>query len=350
MPISNPFVPGKAVDLSSSINIIPNQWGLIQQMGLFRNEYKSQKVVMLGRSTEADHLLVDRNWDERNSNIVGRQNEWLPVAIPHFPVDDAITPNDVDGVIDFEALMAGQDNILSIAKVRAEKMERLRKSHSNTLEFARSRLLATGDAYAPNGTIVTNYYNEFGYTRQTIYMNLDSTTVNPLAGVETVISTLQDGIKNGDIIDDFVALCSPEFFAKLTQNQFIYETYLAYTQPQAAGILNQRLPAPAGMDARYRSFRYGGILFIEVRGGVGGQRYVTAGQAYVFPRGIDDAFRTFFAPANRFATINRPAVESYFFEYKNEKDDIIEIMSETNFLNVLARPELVITLDAGVDD
>ena len=71
---------------------------------------------------------------------------------------------------------------------------------------------------------------------------------------------------------------------------------------------------------------------------------LTAGEAYMFPLGTD-SFRTYFAPANRFSTVNRAALESYMFEYRNEKDDIIEIMSETNFVNALLRPQAVITLD-----
>lgn len=345
MAIANPFVPGRAVDLSSQINVIPNQWGLIQRMGLFTNEYKTQKTVLIPRWTEGDNLLVDRNWDERNSNIVGGKREYLPLAIPHYPVDDSITPNDIDGAIDFAQVIAGGESLRNVNEIRAEKMGRIRRAHATTLEFARSRLLADGSVYAPNGTVTTNFYTEYGITRQVIPLDLESTTINPLGNVETVIAALQDGIRNGDIVTDIVALCSPTFFAALIGNQFVYESYLQFQQPQGQAILNQRLGS-GPYDARYRVFDYGGITFVEMRGSVAGVPYIAEGQAYVFPRGTD-TFRTFFAPANRFATINKTAQESYFFEYKNEKDDFIEIMTETNFLNVLARPELVITLTIG---
>lgn len=345
MPIANPFVPGRAVDLSSQINLVPNQWGLIQRLGLFTNEYKTQKMVMIPRWTEGEHVLVDRNWDERNSNIVGGKRDYLTLAIPHFPVDDAMTPNDIDGVIDFSQLVAGSDNILSLATVRAEKMARLRKAHSLTLEVARAQVLRDGTVYAPNGTVVTNYYTEFGITRQVVPVDFASTTVNPLGQMNDIIAQLQDAVRTGDVVDRFVALCSPEFFNALITNPFITESYQYFLQAQGPAILNQRLgTGNTGLDARYRVFDYGGIVFVEVRGGAAGQAYVEPGDAYVFPQGELDAFRTFFAPANRFASINKTAQESYFFEYLNERDDIIEVMTETNFLNVLARPELVVTL------
>lgn len=343
MAIANPFALGKVADLSGSINIIPNQWGLINQLGLFRNESKTQKTVLVPRKTETIAVLTDRNWDERNNAIKGGSRDVLPVVIPHFPVDDAITPNDVDGQIDWDSLMAGGNSTLSVEKVRMEKMERLRNAHSLTLEVARAQLLRDGSVYAPNGTVVTNFYTEFGLTRQVEFLNLASTTVSPLTAVKAAYGEVQDQIQNGQIVNNVVALCSPEFFTALITNAFVVESYQYFQQNQGAGILNQRLSS-GGFDARYEVFTYGGITFVECRGGVAGTPYIEAGKAYVFPMGTD-SFRTYFAPANRFASINKSALESYYFEYKNEKDDIIEIMSETNFVNALLRPQTVITLD-----
>lgn len=345
MAIANPFQLGKVVDLSSSINIIPNHWGLINQLGLFKNEPKSQKTVLVPRTTETTTVLTDRNWDGRNNTIKGGDRDVLPLVIPHFPVDDAITPNDVDGQVDWDSLLAGGNNVLSVDRVRAEKMKRIRNAHALTLEVARMQMLKDGSVYAPNGTVTTNFYTEFGLIRQTEFLNLASTTVNPLSAVKAAYGGIQDGIKNGQIVSNIVALCSPEFFTSLITNPFVVESYQYFQQNQGAGILNQRLSS-GGFDARYEVFTYGGITFIECRGVVNGTPYVEADKAYAFPMGTD-SFRTYFAPANRFASINKTAMESYYFEYKNEKDDIIEIMTETNFANALLRPQTVVTLSSA---
>lgn len=345
MAIANPFQLGKVADLSAEINVIPNQWGIINSMGLFRNEFKSQKTILVPRKKEEESILVDRNWDERNSVIVGGARDVLPVVVPHFPADDAITPNDVDGMVDWDSLMAGGNAPMTVEKVRMEKMERLRRAHALTLERARAQLLKDGSVYAPNGTVVTNFYTEFSVSRQTVYFDLTSTTVNPLVHAEEAYATVQDGVQSGEIVGDFVALCSSDFFTDLVTNPFVYESYQYFSQTQGTSVLNGRLTASGlGLDARARMFYYGGIWFVEARGKLGGVDYVEAGKAYMFPLGTD-SFRTYFAPANRFSTVNRSATESYYFEYRNEKDDIIEIMSETNFVNALLRPQAVITLD-----
>lgn len=346
--VNNPSQFGKAVDFSGSINIIPNQWGLTQRLGLFNNNFGTQKSILIARSTEQDHLMVDRNWDERNPSISGGQRDWISLPIPHYPVDDAILPNDIDGVLDFDALIrSGGQQLETVEKKRAEKMNRIRRAHSTVLEMARLQVIKDGTVYAPNGTVNINYYTEYGITRQTVGMNLTSTTVRPQVGIEQAIAYLQDGLQTGDVVTGFVALCSPEFFSALTSNSFVQEQYMYFARGgDQNGLTVGRLTAGAPLDGRYRTFDYGGVLWIEVRGSVAGTRYINANEAYMFPTGTD-SFQTYFAPANRLSTVNKPALESYYFEYFNSKDDIIEIMSETNFLNVLKRPDQVITLTTG---
>ena len=347
---NNPLQFGKAVDYSGSINLIPNQWGLTQRLGLFVPKYGTQKTIMIARTTEADHLMVDRNWDERNPTISGGQKDWLTLPIPHYPVDDAILPNDIDGVIDFDSLVQGGLQLETVEKKRVEKMNRIRRAHATLLEMARLQVLKNGTVYAPNGTVNINYYTEYGVSRQTIGLDLASTTVRPQVGIEKAIAALQDGLQTGEIVTGFVALCSPTFFAALTSNAFVQEQYLYFARGgQQDGLTIGRLTAGAPLDGRYRTFDYGGVLWIEVRGSVAGVPYVEEDEAYMFPLGTEN-FETHFAPANRLSTVNTTALESYYFEYINTKDDIIELMTETNFLNVLRRPDQVITLSVDADE
>lgn len=345
MAIVDPNNVGRVVDLSSEINIVPNQWGLYNSLGLFATENKTQKQVLIPRTTETEVVLKDKNWDERNNAIAKGERDMLSLVIPHFPVDESITPNDVDGAADWDSVLQGGNNVLSVEKVRMAKMERLRRAHALTLERSRAQLIKDGTVYAPNGTVTTNYYSLFGVNRVSADMGLSSTVVNPMTAFTDVLGTATDAVSSGDVITNWVAICSPEFFGKLAGNPFVVESFSAFAQPQSAGVLNQRLSS-GGLDARYRTLEYAGITFIEARGKIDGYNYVEAEDAYLLPLGTD-SFRTMFAPANRFASVNKPAQESYYFEYINERDDIIEIMSETNFLNTLLRPQTVVTLQSG---
>jgi hypothetical protein len=348
MPLSyNPQDFNRVVDLSSTINIVPNSWGLFNQLGVFDAEYKAQKTVLIPTTTWDEGLIPDRNWDERNNASKGPERAYLTSQIPHFPLDDAITPNDIDGVVAWENVFAGIQTE-NVASTRARKMRQMRMNHALTLEYARAQLITTGTVYAPSGTLrrgavaTTNWYSEFGVTRTELTMDLNNLAVDPLAEVEPIIASVQDGIQSGDVVTGLVAVCSPEFFNALITHPYVVDAY-KYRDNMDSRILSGRLTAnEMGLDARYRTFNYGGILFIEYRGSVGGVQYIPAGDAYVFPMGMSDMFKTYFAPANRFATVNQIAQEAYWFEYLNEKDDFIEIMSESNFLNAVLRPQALI--------
>lgn len=356
MPLSyNPQDFNRVVDLSETVNIVPNDWGLFNQLGIFDTERKTQKTVLVPRTVWNEGLIPDRNWDERNNASRGPTRSYLTASVPHFPLDDAITPNDIDGVISWDNVFAGIQTE-SVASTRSRKMIQMRMNHALTLERARAQLITTGGVYAPSGTLTTSYgntinwYNEFGVTRTELTMDLTNLAADPLVEVEPIVAAVQDGVQSGAVVNGLVAVCSPQFFNALITHPFVVDTYKYFNQTQGTQVLNGRLTANVyGLDARYRNFYYGGILFIEYRGSfvdrVTGTTtpYIPAGDAYVFPQVASEAlFKTYYAPANRFATVNQVAQEAYWFEYMNEKDDFIEIMSESNFMNAVLRPQALV--------
>lgn len=341
--IPSPDQYGKVTNFSSEINLIPNRWGLMSLLNIFKTQLGSQRTVTIPRKTSKEHLMEDRNWDEGRPSLSRGDREILTVSIPHFPLDASINPNDINGRVDFDALIRGGMTLETVEAKRAEILESLFRAHSLALEAARMQLFKDGSVFAPRGTVKTNFYNEYGITRKEFEFDMKS-TIDPLDAVcAEVIGYFQDTAQNGIIMTDFLALCSPKFFQQLISNPFIREAYLPVQMPQRDGLLVGRLDAGQPFGSAYQEFRFRGITFIEVRGGVAGQPYVDEGKAYCFPRGTD-TFETWFAPANRLDTVNQIASPSYAFEYIDEKKGSIDIMSETNFLNIMKRPDLVVTL------
>lgn len=351
------FVPnntGKVLDLTNQIVRIPNQWGLINQLGLFNEQGVTQDTVAVSQMTEQDGLPIDRNWDERNSTIKPTSRGIYTFPIPHFPLDTAILPRDLQGIISWENF-AQNLQLETAATVRARKMNELRKRYERLMEVSRMQIITTGSVYAPSGTLArpygptVNFYNEFGVTRTEIEMDLSNVNVDPMQYTGEILSTVQDGLLNGQVAGDIMVIASPEFFEALITNPYITEVYKYYARP-GADPLTQYLNADSlGLDRRYRSFELGGVTFVEYRGtytdqnGVV-QRFIPAGDAYAFPMGVQDMFQSYFAPALRFDTVNTVGQKVYYFEYMGEKMDKIEVMSESNVLNAVLRPEAIIRL------
>lgn len=349
--VMNRTADGKVVDRTDSLLVVPNTVGITNALNLFTDDPRSQKNVEIVRTTRKNSLLEDRNWDERNQTIAGREADSLLLKIPHFPADDAISPNDLDGIVQAGSL-AETSELETVASVRADKMVDLREAHGLTLEAARMQLITEGTVYAPRSTVSTNYYDEFGITREEVGVTL-AAAADPRTDVNDAKKAVRAGLSGGQAgtVRAFVALCSDSFYNALIQNAYVTDALKYVDQGQALNILlGNGGNAVAGLDARFESVTLFGITWINA--GAAGYEdnegefvpFVTEGDAYLLPVGVRNMFKTYYAPANRFSSVNRRASMSYWFEYLNEKDDIIEIMTEQNFLNACLAPGAIVRL------
>lgn len=349
----NPANLGKVVYKSEAINLIPNEWGLFRQMGIFEHRYSSQKTIQIDRTVVTSNLVIDRNWDERNSNTSGPSKSYLTLNIPHLPVDDHVTPNDVDGNVAFATSIADNGITLeTVDMVSARKAAKLRRDHALTLEYARAQAIVQGTAYAPNGTLATSYgptydyYTEFGVTRTSTPVPLNDGNEDPMTWINTAYTTVMDNLREGVQLDGVIGIAGPGFFEKLSRHPYVVNTLNNIITRQSESNNLGRLGADRfGLGARYRQLDLGGITWIEYRGSFNGQAYIPSEQAVLLPLASGaDLYLTYFAPANRFDDVNKPARELYWWEYMNVKDDKLDIMTESNFLNVITDPASIVTL------
>lgn len=322
-------------DLTAPLMIVPNIWGLGQQLGLFSKESTNQESITLEEITKGFGLITDIHRGARHQVSMDHTRRMMSFAVPHFTLDDAITPRDIQGKRAF-----GVDMLETIAAVRARKLETIRQSWSATTEKAIWHVITTGTAYAPNGNVSYDWYAQFGATRTTVDFELDTPTTDIMAKTEEVFTAIQDNALDGTVRGDIYAIASPEFFSKLISHPTMKALYLAYQQQP--NILKDRLRA-AGYDSRYREFTIGSITYVEYRGvGPDGVRYIPAGEVYFLPSDTGDNFVQYFAPADHFDFVNTEGQELYAFEYGDGRGQMIELQTESNFLHVLRRPQLIV--------
>lgn len=319
-------------DWTQEVNVVPNQWGTIGQMGIFAEESVAEHVVVFEEITKDGALIVDRVRGDRAQVGKDGSRKLHTFAVPHFPYDDAISPQDLQG----KRAYGKEGEQETLEAVRARKMERIRQNHAWTLEFARAQALTQGTVYAPNGTVSQNWYTEFGVVQKSVDFVLGTAGTDVNAKIEEGIAHIQDNA-NGETVTGTVVLTSPEFFGKLIAHANVKLAYQYYTSTQEP--LRQRL---GGAMALHREFIHGGTRFVEMRDSYAGQRLIPAGKAYMLPTGTQNAFKTYFSPANRFGLVNTLGEQVYMFESADGKGTKIEIESESNFVNALLRPQLVV--------
>lgn len=326
----------QVVDRTDDLLLIPNQWGLINSMGIFKDEGISQHTINIEEISESFGLLEDVVRGARAKVNTDYTRKLHAFSMPAFALDDAIFPDDIQGMRAF----GSPEREEQLADVRIRKLERIRRSHAATLEKARAQALVAGTVYAPNGTVSVDWYTALSITRKVVDFDMVATTTVDIKGkIEEVIAHIQDNAFSGEIASEIVFLCSPKFFGELTAYPTVAAAYQYYSSTQEP--LRNRLEAP-GLDARFRQFVYAGARFIEYRGSFGGTALIPAGEAYALPMGTMDSFVTYFGPASKMDLVNTVGREAYVFEYADPKGGRIDLESETNFINCLRRPAVVV--------
>lgn len=319
-------------DWTEEVNVIPNQWGTIAQLGIFSPEPVAEHTVVFEEINKDGALIVDRVRGDRATVGKDASRKTHSFPIPHFPYDDYISPQDLQG----KRAYGSASEVETLAAVRARKLERIRQNHAWTLEVARAQAIVSGTAYAPNGSVSQNWLTEFGHVRTPVDFTLGTAGTEIIEKIEAGIAQIQDNAF-GESFTGTVVLTSPEFFAKLIKHAKVVTAYQYYTSSQEP--LRNRL---GGSAALHRVFEFGGTRFVEMRDTLGGQRLIPANDAYMVPLGTSNVFKTYFGPANRFGLVNTLGEEVYVFESQDTKGTKIEIESESNFINALLRPAMVV--------
>lgn len=323
-------------DLSANLMIVPNIWSLGNALGIFTDDSTNQETITIEEIKTGFGIITDVHRGQRHQVSIDPNRRMHAFALPHFTLDDAITPRDVQGKRAF-----GADVLETVAAVRARKMEVIRRSWAATHEKALWHTITTGTSYAPNNTVAYDWYAQFNQTRKVVDFQLNVATTDIMAKTEEVFAHIQDNAQDGQIHGDIYGVASPEFFSKLIAHPTMKALYLA-DQQSGKNILRDRLTA-AGYDARYREFTVGNITYAEYRGvGPDGVRYIPANECYFLPSDMSDEFKRVFGPADHFDYINTQGQELYMFEYGDNRGQMIELQSESNFIHVLRRPQVIV--------
>jgi hypothetical protein len=320
-------------DYTDVLVTVPNTWGLVNSLNIFENEGVTQRNITVELQDQSLAVIPDTPVGVRNNVNRDDNRRMAAFMLTHHTLDDVIKPEDLQG----KRAYGSADAVEIEANVLDRRMKRIRKNHAVTLEAARCYTLTTGMQYSPGGTVTQNFYSTFGITRKEVDFVLGTAGTEVNEKSEEIISSIQDESKTGDMVGGITALCSPAFFAKLIKHAKIVQAYQYYQSVQEP--LRQRL---GGADTKFRTFFHGGVTFIEYRGSFNGVPLIPVGDAYFFPtEGVEGMFNTYFGPANKLSLVNTVGEEAYMWSYRAPDDSGILIQTESNFLNLLRKPQMI---------
>jgi hypothetical protein len=255
------------------------------------------------------------------------------VVVPHFEIDDAIMAEEVQGVRQW-----GSETALeSIMGQVTERVAVHSQSLEATQEFSRIGAVKGIVTYADNTTL--NLFTLFGVSQET-EINFDLDAASPAEGVlrkacGKVVRQIAN-ILEGVPFTGVHAFVGDTFYDELIAHKEVRETFLNQT---AAAEL-RRGYVDGGMS--FGSFEFGGIRWQNYRGKVGATDFVAATKAHIFPVGVPNLFRTYFAPADYVETVNTLGRRLTAKQFPMPNDKGIELEVQMNTLNICTRPQALI--------
>jgi hypothetical protein len=333
--IINPFDAGgySLAEMTQAINILPNVYTRLGQIGLFRFEGVTQRSVIIEQAEGVLNLLPTVPLGGPATVANRDLRSMRSFTVPWIPHDDVITPQDIQGVRGFGVADAADP----LATVMERKLTRMRVKHAQTREYMEINALR-GVVKDGAGATLYNYFTEFGLTQLSEDFVLGTAATNVQAKVRTLLRLVEEELK-GETMTGVHALVSPEFFDKLIGHAKVEEAYKYYTSTGAQ---------PLREDTR-RRFPFAGVVFEEYNATVtlstgATEKLVPAGEGIAFPLGTLDTFVTYGAPANLMKTVNTVGLPIYARQIARPDGSAIEVKTEASILPVNKRPRLAVRI------
>lgn len=330
----DPFLTENAFEMGSltaAINLLPNNYGRLREMGLFTPEYVATRTIFIEEQNGKLSLLKTMPVGAPGQKAEHEKRNVRIFKVPHIPHEDVITADDIEGVRAF----GSENQFIALNNLINGRLQAMKNNHAITLEYLRLGALK-GIIYDADGSVLYNLYKEFLIKPKSIDFDLGDATTDVHQKCLEVKEWIEDNLL-GEVMSGVRALVNKNFYRPLIAHPSVKETYLGW-----AAAENWRKDQRAG-------FEFGGITFEEYNGKANyhgtNQDFFTDKYGIAFPMGTMDTFRTIFAPPTFLSTVNVPYNQPVFAKSIRSQDDTrIELITQSNPLPICMRPGTLVTV------
>jgi hypothetical protein len=317
------------VQLTEAINIVPNKYGRVNELGLFSNQSVETTAVFIEMTNGVLNILPPtvRGGPASVGSVDKRKGKSF--NIPIFAHEDAVKADEIQNIRAFgktSELQTVQDKVI-------QKLAAMRNKHDITLEYMRCGALQ-GKIKDDEGKLLLDLFAEFDVTQKSYDFKF-GTPGTKIDGILREISRYIEKNLKGETMTSIHAIASSKFFEAFITHPRIEKAYEAYQ-----GL------TPLREDVR-RGFKFQN-LFIEEYVGEASTKtgtvlpFIPEGEAIFFPRGTTSTFKTYFAPADFIETANTPGLPIYAKQAADKFNRFIEIHTQSCPLPIVTRPALLV--------
>lgn len=329
--MANPFARPEfeMAELTKSINLLPNMYGRVGQLGLFNGRGIATRTVLVEYNNGVLMLLPTKPVGADGSKHVNEKRNIRSFVVPHIPHDGELLPDEYQNVRAF----GSASELDTFASIMNRKLASISKKHAITLEHLRIGALK-GRILDADGTVLYDLYNEFGIGQASVDFLLGTANTEIKLKCLALKRIIEDNLL-GDIYTTIRVLVSPEFFDKLTTHPVVKADYQRWQDGDALRADNRK------------GFEYGGLIFEEYRGNApqpdgATRRFIAAGEGHAFPEGTQDVFDEVYAPADFTETANTIGLPMYAKQEARRFNRGVDIHSQSNPLPYCTKPGVLV--------
>lgn len=323
------------VPLTDAINELKFVPGRIAEMGLFTTTSIATTSIAIEKKGSILTLVPPSPRGAPGVTVDKSKRSMLDLRVPKFEINDAIMAEEVQGVRAYGT----EDQLETVIGRVAERGAEHSQSMAATTEYSQIGAIKGVVTYADNSTL--DLFGTFGVS-QIAEIDFDLDNANPAegalrkkcAGVIRTIAGELDGLPWSGMARAF---CGDNFFDDILAHAEVRATYKNWPEAQ---ILREGYIETNGKS--YGAFEFGGIVWENYRGAVGGTGYIDSDKCHIFPESVPGLFRSYNGPADYNETVNTLGQRLYVKMWPMPNDKGMNLDVQMNELNICTRPRVLI--------
>ena len=326
-----------ASTLTDVINEVPNQYGKVMEMGVFRERPIATSHVTVENVNGALKLIdpVSYGAPAQVTNKGSRTRRIFELL--HHPLEENIDPSEIRSILGANPASATTEQLEGMAGYLAQRLEALRMHHDQTREWHQLNALK-GRIVDSAGNVIYDLFNEFGVTELTVDFQLSSATTDVKRKVSQVIQHIRKNLK-GDRMTGVHAFVSSDFFDALIDHASVKEVWRQWASTQIS----------LGRDP-WDQFQFAGITFerydasVTAADGTTQVDFFSTAEGRAFPIGTTNTFIEAVGPADFNDVINTMGRPYYARVEENPFGRGYRLHTQSNLLPICARPAVLVKL------
>lgn len=333
---NNAFGVTRLTDAVNDLQYIPSR---IQELGLFRASGVTTTTISIERMGDQLQLVKPSPRGGPGETRDMPKANLRAFSIPHFQRDWSVQADEVQGVRAY----GSETQLKTVAGVVTDKMSANLGDFTLTSEHARLGAIQGNVVYADNSGL--NLFTEFGVA-QSAEVNFDLSAASPVDGaIQKKCTDLIRATRKalGRVPFSHVhSFCGDNFFDKLLGSKEVRDTYKGWNQAQI--LRDSYVGKNRGSNPM---FQFGGIVY-ENYGAVEDDGFgIATEKARFFPIGVENLFRTYWAPADYIETVNTKGKRLYAKQWQMLNGKGIHGEMQSNELNLCTRPKTLLRAGSG---